>query len=88
MMKKFVFDGLSYAKNVIDDHNIDEKNANEHMMLLAKYNFHAKKMDDTSNYHSIIQYTHWFLNIFTIIYHFFFIHRLSKRPTIIMIPNF
>ena len=36
MMKKFVFDGLSYAKNVIDDHNIDEKNANEHMMLLAK----------------------------------------------------
>ena len=61
MMKKFVFDGLSYAKNVIDDHNIDEKNANEHMMLLAKYNFHAKKMDDTSNYHSIIQYmsTYW-----------------------------
>ena len=33
-------------------------------------------------------YTHWFLNIFTIIYNFFFIHWLSKRPTIIMIPNF
>ena len=54
-MKKFVFDGLSYAKGVIDDHNIDEKNANEHMMLLAKYNFHVEKMDDASNYHSIVQ---------------------------------
>lgn len=60
-MKKFVFDGLSYAKSVIDDHNIDEKNANEHMMLLAKYNFNVEKMDDAENYHSIVSYmsTYW-----------------------------
>lgn len=60
-MKKFVFDGLSYAKNVIDNHDIDEKNANEHMILLAKYNFHIENMDDIANYHSIVQYmsTYW-----------------------------
>ena len=50
-MKKFVFDGLSYAKSVINNDNIDEKNANEHMMLLAKYNFYV---ENTSN----IQYNY------------------------------
>lgn len=60
-MKKFVFDSLSYAESVINDHNIDEKNANEHMMLLAKYNFNVENMDDTENYHSIVSYmsAHW-----------------------------
>lgn len=64
-MKKFVFDGLSYAKNVIEDHNIDEKNANEHMALLAKYNLYIEKMDNMSNYHSIIQYMSTYWNDFT-----------------------
>ena len=56
MMKNFVFDGLAYAKSVINNHDIDSKNANEHMLLLAKYNFHVNKMDDTSNYRSIVDY--------------------------------
>lgn len=55
-MKNFVFDGLSYAKSIIDDHNIDSKNANEHMLMLAKYNFYVNKMDDTTNYHSVVDY--------------------------------
>ena len=55
-MKNFVFDGLSYAKSVIDDHNIDSKNANEHMLMLAKYNFYVNKMDNASNYHSVVDY--------------------------------
>ena len=55
-MKKFVFDGVSYAKSVIENHNIDDTNANEHMMLLAKYNFHVNKMDDDSNYRAIVDY--------------------------------
>ena len=55
-MKNFVFDGLAYAKSVINNHDIDSKNANEHMLLLAKYNFHVNKMDDASNYHAIVDY--------------------------------
>lgn len=55
-MKNFVFDGLAYAKSVINNHDIDGKNANEHMLLLAKYNFYVNKMDDASNYRSIVDY--------------------------------
>lgn len=60
-MNKFVFDGLSYAKNVINDHSIDENNANEHMKMLAKYNFHIENMNDDENYRSIVEYmkTYW-----------------------------
>jgi hypothetical protein len=61
MMKKFVFDGLSYAKSVIDDHTVDENNVNEHIMQLAKYNFYVNKMNDTENYSAIVEYLrkHW-----------------------------
>ena len=55
-MKNFVFDGLSYAKSIIDDHNIDGKNANEHMVLLAKYNYYVTNLGDAENYHSVVDY--------------------------------
>lgn len=55
-MNNFVFDGLSYAKNVINNHNIDENNAIEHIKMLAKYNFHVEKMKDDENYRSIVEY--------------------------------
>lgn len=64
-MKKFVFDGLSYAKSVINNYNIDEKNANEHMMLLAKYNFYVENMDDNANYHSIVEYMKKYWKLFS-----------------------
>ena len=55
-MKKFVFDCLSYAKSIIDDHNIDGINVNEHIYMLAKWNFHIEHMSDFENYHSIVEY--------------------------------
>lgn len=63
-MKNFVFDGLAYAKSVIDDHNIDGKNANEHMLLLAKYNFYVNHMNESENYHSIVDYMHKYWCLF------------------------
>lgn len=64
MVEKFVFDGLSYAKSVIDDHNIDENNVNEHIMQLAKYNFHVNKMNNTENYNSIVEYLRKYWKMF------------------------
>lgn len=63
-MNKFVFDGLSYAKNVIDNHNIDENNAIEHIKMLAKYNYHVENMKDNENYCSIVKYMSNYWNCF------------------------
>lgn len=55
-MNKFIFDGLSYAMSVIDNHNIDEKNINEHIHQLAKYNLYVENMSDLENYNFIVEY--------------------------------
>lgn len=64
-MNNFVFDGVSYAKSIIEDHNINENNVNEHIFQLAKYNLYIEKMNDNENYNCIVEYLKKYWNMYS-----------------------